>query len=180
MKFEPPASLRLPSRLARWVPQLEAARLCYAIDPHTLAAILDRESRGGNALSPNGPTGTGDKGHGRGLAQVDDRAHPTFIAAKAPDGHPLWQDPTANILFGALVLRTALEHFSWDYPPAICAYNAGISAAAEACRGFDACSGSPERISALDAVTTGGNYVTDTLRRRDLLLQYVPPPPVPA
>ena len=54
----------------------------YQIPPALIAGIGSRESHWGLALSPVGPTGTGDNGHGRGLMQIDDRWHKDFIESE--------------------------------------------------------------------------------------------------
>jgi hypothetical protein len=72
------------------------------VSPLITVGIGQRESRWGAALSPPGPLGTGDYGHGRGLMQIDDRAHPAFIAKGT------WQIPEENIRYGLKVLKSAL------------------------------------------------------------------------
>jgi hypothetical protein len=71
---------RLPLRLAQWAVEIHFAAALYRLDPLVLAAIVERESRGGEALSPPGPAGVGDGGHGRGLMQIDDRWHGLFVS----------------------------------------------------------------------------------------------------
>ncbi len=159
----------LPPRLARWAPQLLAAELCYGVDPWWLAAILDRESLGGEALDPKGPAGFGDKGHGRGLGQIDDRAHPSFVGARFDDQLALWTDPTFNILYAARLLAKNLGALKWDYPAACAAYNAGLSKVKLTLAGLV---DDTKRLEALDSITTG-KYVADVIRRR---ATYLPPP----
>lgn len=142
----------LPSRLAQWAPQI--AKAAIATVPGSvelgqwariLAAVMDRESNGGNALAPKGPAGTGDYGHGRGLMQIDDRTWTDFTSG---DG---WKDPEANIRFGAELLAD-----NWDRalgpPQALAAYNAGPRALAAE---------NPDRF------TTKGNYSSDVLARAE-------------
>lgn len=159
--------LALPIRLVRWRLQFESAAQLCAVDAATLAAICDRESRGGDALSPRGPGGTGDGGRGHGLMQVDSRYHPTFIAAVGPDGAHLWKQPNWNILYGATLLRMNLDRLEQYYPAAIAAYNASL---ARVRRALDSVAmlapEDPWRIKALDSVTTGGNYVSNVLASR--------------
>jgi hypothetical protein len=81
----------MSQQIARWLPIANAIAPLYGLDPLDVAAVYSRES-GGN------PTVIGDKGHGHGLGQIDDRFHPTLIAALLPDGTPLWKRPQANIL----------------------------------------------------------------------------------
>ena len=63
-----------------------------------IAGVGSRESHWGLILNPPEPAGTGDFGHGRGLMQIDDRAHPRFISTGK------WKDPKENILYGCQVL----------------------------------------------------------------------------
>lgn len=159
--------MRLPTRLARWADQLAAAELCYGIDPHLLAAILDRESLGGDALRPPGPAGTGDGGNGHGLGQIDGRYHRTFVAARGPDGVELWKDPAFNILFAAKLLRMNMDTVGQDQAAAVVAYNASMKRVLDVCRRLPP---GPDRVRELDALTTGGNYVSSVLAKRDSFL----------
>jgi hypothetical protein len=162
---------RLPPRLARWSSQLLAAELCYGVDPYTLAAIIDRESFGGELLAPKGAAGKGDNGHGHGLAQIDDRTHGKFLDATFPDGTRLWQDPAFNLLYGARLLWANLRATEGDSLLAITAYNCGLRTARWALANRLKESGEPARIAALDSVTNGGNYLSDVLKRRAKFLE---------
>lgn len=157
--LEPELKTRLPARLVRWADHFLAAAAATGTDPFTLAAICDRESLGGDALSPPGPGGTGDNGNGLGLMQLDKRAHPEVLQ------HP-WQDPHFNITTGAGILREALDALGWDYPAAICAYNSGVGNAKKAKAKLNPSSSLDDKIEAFDAYTTGKNYVKDVLARR--------------
>ena len=129
-----------------------------------MAAIVDRESRGGDALTPPIPLGTGDHGHGKGLAQIDDRSHHRFIVAAFDDGRtPLWTDPTFNILYGARLLSVGFR-VSKSWPVAIASYNAGLLRAMRVQKALSD-SGEIALIASLDRITTGGDYVSDVLRR---------------
>lgn len=161
-------SMTLPDRLARWAPQLVAAELCYGVDPLLLAAIVDRESLGGDALKPKGPTGVGDSGHGRGLGQIDDRSHPSFLAATFDGGPPLWQDAAFNLLYAAKLLRKNLDRFG-DEAAAIAAYNCGPGNVRAALARLPVGASAAERLAAVDKRTANGNYASDVLRRRDAL-----------
>jgi hypothetical protein len=129
-----------------------------------MAAIVDRESRGGDALTPPIPLGTGDGGHGKGLAQIDDRAHHRFTVATFDDARThLWTDPTFNVLYGARLLSTG-HKISKSWPVAIAAYNAGLLKAMRILKArVDP--GEIALIASLDRITTGGDYVSDVLRR---------------
>lgn len=126
------AALEVPGR--QYADLLVAAGERYKVPPTILAAILKRESNNGLALSPPGPVGTGDGGHGRGLMQVDDRSQIQWLAAAN------WRDAATNINKGAEILRGKVRYFqlasagAGDPRPlkgdalwraAVAAYNAG-------------------------------------------------------
>lgn len=160
---------RLPPRLGQWARYFAAAELCFDIDAFTLAAICDRESRGGDALRPRGPTGTGDIGHGRGLMQIDDRHHKSFIQSSSDDGTPLWKQPAFNIMYAARLLAANKAFFDGDEAAAIAAYNAGAGAVQRALGAMN----DTERIKRLDEITTNDNYLSDVIRRRSDFLKEV-------
>ena len=141
-----------PYRIWRWRIELQEASDNTALDISLLAAIMERESRGGDALTPMGPRGTGDGGHGRGLMQIDDRYHQTFCSDIGQ-----WGDSYQNILYGATILRTGIRSLGSD-PKGIAAYNAGVTRVRKS--GFEA-------VPDLDSLTTGRNYVSDVLNKRD-------------
>lgn len=159
----------LPFRLERWRGFFEKAGAFFELDPLLLAAICDRESRGGEALVPTGPGGLGDNGHGHGLMQIDDRSHRAFCCQTYPDGRLVWKDAEANIQQGALILATAMRGFGGDEVKALAAYNAGTRRVHFACAELTAPADPLAILAACDAVTTGGNYASDVLRRRDAL-----------
>lgn len=162
----------LPDKLGRWLPQFISAELCYNIDVPTLAAICERESLGGEALTPKGPTGTGDHGHGHGLMQIDDRSHGGFLSARFWDGVRLWQDPCFNILFAARLLRWNLNATEDDLPLSIAAYNCGLKRARWVlAQRQSLIIDEATRIRALDSATANGDYVTHVLKLRK---QYTP------
>jgi hypothetical protein len=163
----------LPPRLEQWLPQFISATLCFQVDIPTMAAIIDRESLGGDALKPKGPGGYGDGGHGHGLGQIDDRSHGGFLHARFWDGARLWQDPTFNILFAARLLRANLSATGGDMPLSIAAYNCGLKRARwELEQHKGDITDEESRIAVLDSVTANGDYVTDCLRRRR---EFTPP-----
>jgi hypothetical protein len=160
----------LPPRLARFGAELAAAAVRTAPAElgarawaFLLAGVMDRESRGGDVLSPRGPAGTGDVGHGRGLMQIDDRPYhlteddPRYNQKEAARSVVRmdfiesgdWADPVKNIAFGAAHLRFYYDQAD-SLPAAIAAYNAG-----------------PKALTARDpdSVTTGGNYSRDVQAR---------------
>jgi soluble lytic murein transglycosylase-like protein len=156
--------LDLPPRLARWASQFKAAAACFDIDVAIFAAIIDRESLGGDALQPKGPGGVGDKGNGRGLGQIDARYHGSFIQACGPDGIALWRDPTFNLMYAAKLLRMNLGVSGGSYPAAIAAYNASLQSVLRVLRSTPP---GADKTKALDELTTGKNYVSDVLARAE-------------
>ncbi len=147
------------------------------VDPLLLAPVVDRESLFGLALDPKGPKGTGDHGNGLGFGQLDRNAHPlvaSFRLGKPEDWvrdaeqYPfLWTCPGWNLYHAALKLRLNLDAFAGDHLPAIAAYNASIGRVLAALGALPADAPIAVRVKALDAVTTGRDYVSDVLRRRD-------------
>lgn len=175
LKTELSLKLRTVPHLAQWVNELaEVAAsmrspdmaLDFALD---LAAIMDRESLGGDTLIPKGPAGTGDfvkrngklppdgQGWGRGLMQLDYAAHPELMDKTMPDGTPAWENPLKNIKAGALIYHHNLLHFNGDKIKAFAAYNTGIGNVQSSIeKGLDP-----------DTTTAHGNYGKDVLRRRN-------------
>lgn len=168
---------RLPERLAQWACQLFAAEICFGIDPYLLAAIIDRESNGGESkyLDQKGPRGRGDCLHGHGLGQIDDRSHAPFIEATFDDGEFLWADPTFNILYAARLLRKNLNVSLGEITVAIAAYNCGMKRAKRAVEGLTRPLDEKTAVALLDAKTTGKNYVSWVLARRTAFLQDTAP-----
>ena len=74
-----------------------------SLDPHLLVAIAMRESRSGQALSPPGPAGKGDYGHGHGIMQIDDRSFGPWLRANP------WQDSLTNIRKGADIFKVKVK-----------------------------------------------------------------------
>lgn len=157
----------LPPRLAQWAGHIHAAASVYGLDPYLLAAVCDRESLGGEALTPKGPRGVGDEGHGRGLMQIDDRWHKGFIRAEFDDRVPLWTDPFFVFGYAARLLRRLLNRFDQDVGAALCAYNAGEDDAIAVLKLMPPEATSAERIQRFSQRTTQKNYCSDVLRRRD-------------
>lgn len=157
---------RMPPRLSRYALEIWCAAELYRVDPVVLAAILERESLGGDALTPPGPRGTGDGGHGRGLMQIDDRWHGPFVATG------LWREPPFALLYAARLLRQALDALGGEYGPAIGAYNAGTARVRGLLATLPATASVQQRIDVIDQVTTQ-HYVAGVLRIRDELLQQI-------
>lgn len=130
----------------------------YDIPASVIAGIGSRESHWGLALTPPGPHGTGDGGHGRGLMQVDDRWHVAFIQSGK------WADATENIIYGCAVLKNSMNLFTkklgWKMSKqllqaGIAGYNCGPSRALSAYQsGYD-----------IDYYTTGRDYSRNVLER---------------
>jgi soluble lytic murein transglycosylase-like protein len=96
--------------------------------------------------------------------QLDDRSFPSFCAAQA------WQDPAKNIDFAAKLLASLFERFSDAWFPealAVAAYNAGGGAVRRVANRLAESATMTEIVSALDAITTGKDYVSDVLCRRE-------------
>lgn len=148
----------LPSHARHLAEDLLCAARFYGLDPCLLAAVCERESNYGHALDA---AFTGDRGHGRGLMQIDDRAHSQWLA------HNDWRDTEINLAKGAEILRQSLGYFAIrpEVPDAvresagIAAYNAGPGAVLRAVLA--------EKHP--DSVTTGRNYSSDVLRRKALI-----------
>lgn len=146
----------------RYWPLVQAVAADVGLPATLIMGILWRESLFGLALHPVGPTGTGDLGHGRGLMQIDDRAHRTWVSSHD------WADPLVNVRKGAEVLRDARNVFvargysgEQCWRMALAAYNAGTRAVLAAVQaGKDP-----------DLVTTGKDYSKFVLERvKDLEL----------
>lgn len=119
------------------------------LSPYLLAAIIQHESGYGTLLTPKGPGGTGDFGHGHGLMQIDDRTWGDWLASNN------WQDPYTNISKGAEIFRSSLSYFQSKgltgddlTNAAIAGYNANPAAVWSAI----------QKGKSPDAVTTGRNY----------------------
>jgi soluble lytic murein transglycosylase-like protein len=156
-----------PARVQKYQPLATSIGVLTNLDPALLLAVMDRESRCGEALKPPGPTGTGDGGHGRGLMQIDDRSHGPFIASADWRGVALWKLPEFNLLYAAKLLRANLDALSGDVAGALCAYNAGIGTARRVSTSLAPDAPLAERVKAYNAFTANGDYVSDVLARRE-------------
>ena len=154
-----PPPFVLPKRLAAYADAFERASHRYQVGKFIIAAICDRESGGGTFLVPRGPTGTGDKGFGHGLMQIDSRYHKKFIESGK------WADAGENILYGAKLLRENLDYFKGDEFPAIASYNCSRAKVANF---VNMCwPDITARNILIDRLTTGQNYASDVLERAD-------------
>lgn len=132
------------------------------IEERVLAGLIARESRGGFALTPQGPGGTGDEGHGRGLCQIDDRSHASWIATAQ------WWEPDTNIRYavqrvllpdyayfsGLLFLDATAERPVRVLRSTLASYNCGPRLVRQ-CITDDL---------DVDTYTTGGNYSQEVIR----------------
>ncbi len=152
----------IPDRVAQWRPQATAAGSIFGVDPLDLLALVSRESAGDpNAQSPD---------YGLGLMQITARFHPTFCEALGPDQRPLWRHPGWNIMYGAHLFRFNLDAFhGLDVDPripAFASYNASLKHVREKLRALPRPTTDEQAVAVLDPLTTGGDYVSDVLRRR--------------
>jgi soluble lytic murein transglycosylase-like protein len=154
---------------------LVEAGLRHTVDPLLLAAIMDRESRGGEALIPSGPTGTGDHGFGLGLMQIDRRFHADFVAKKSGHGVPLWSIPQWNINYAAGLLADDLHAFGGEEIQAVAAYNAGRARVKQVSLRVPRPYDKAILLAMVDTVTTN-KYAAWVLKRRQDFA--TPPPPL--
>lgn len=150
--------MRLPQRLEPWRALVVPIAAHYKVDPALLLAVVDRETNGKNVI--------GDHGFGIGLGQVDKRSHP-FASCEDDTGKLVALDPWMGLSYSARLLRRLLDTFSGEVAPALAAYNAGAGRVRKALNALPATHTAAERVTACDSVTTGKNYSSDTLRRRD-------------
>lgn len=146
----------IPSTARQYADQILQVAKEQNVDPMLIVALGERESRWGDALTPKGPGGTGDGGHGRGLMQIDDRSHADWLAAND------WTDPLVNIRGGVKIFMAAYNFMKAKglqgeqlMQAAAAAYNAGAGRVWQAV----ATSKSP------DSVTTGGDYGSDVVKK---------------
>jgi hypothetical protein len=90
------------SALARYRNEIETTAHRSGVDAAVIAAIISRESGGGLLLSPAGPGGRGDRGHGHGLMQIDDSFFGEWLAANN------WRTPQQNIQKGVSILLDSI------------------------------------------------------------------------
>ncbi len=110
-----------------------------------IAAVMYRESRFGKALNSKG---TGDKGHGHGLMQIDDRSHKSFLDKGT------WNDPFDNADYGTRILKTNDYIFKGNMFRALAAYNCGIGNVRKAM----------EDKKSAEAYTAHGDYSSKVLK----------------
>jgi hypothetical protein len=150
-------------RLEPYLPDFAEACLLEGEDTALISAICLRETWAGWApgyLPKGSYLGKGDRGHGFGLFQMDDRGPYAYLPRECPEATPFLQARWA-----CHVLRDARKELAKhrDHPlfarAVLAAYNAGSPRVAKALVfGHDP-----------DSVTTGKNYGADVIRRRDRL-----------
>jgi hypothetical protein len=101
-------------------PVIEAAAARHGLDPKLLAAVAAQETGGPGTSS--GRNIVGDRGHGRGLFQIDDRWH-AFAST------PSAMNPAANADYAAGMLQGLMSRYGGNVRAALSAYNAGSPAA---------------------------------------------------
>lgn len=133
----------------------ETSGQVFDVPPALLAAIASRESRCGNVLAADG---TGDRGNGFGIMQVDKRFH--RIAAGGPKSQAHVDQATGILVeFRRAVQR---KHQDWSdanvLKGAAVAYNSGV--------------GNVQTIGGMDLGTTGNDYGSDVIARAQFYLQH--------
>lgn len=159
----------LPARLGQYARELYGVSVLTQVDPLLIAALMDRETLGGTShfLDKSGPGGRGDGGHGHGLIQIDDRFHPSFLAAHDEAGRPLWTLPMFNLLYGiATIFAVDLARFAGSEPAAVAAYNAGWSHVRNALASMTLPGNDADVVALVDPLTSGHDYARDVLARR--------------
>ena len=116
----------------------------------------------------------GDGGHGRGLFQIDDRSHATFLARQGASGPGRKPPVAAAARYAADLLRWNFDHGARSgvrqtdrLKFALSAYNAGAGGAMSGYREGDS-----------DRRTTGGNYGREVLRRHAIFLELLGAAPI--
>lgn len=140
------------ARRSGLAPILTAAARRHGLRPELLLAVASRESHIGQ-MPPLAPDWTGDRGHGRGVLQVDDRWHSEFTSRTRNDDH------LAHADYGAALLARFVRQYGGDVRKGLAAYNSGPGNVNRAIR---------ERRSP-EHYTTGRDYATDTLARAQVI-----------
>lgn len=109
-------------------------------------------------------------GWGRGAMQLDyaDPTNADFLAKKMPDGSWAWQDAGENITAGAAKLEELVRIFHGDEWLAAAGYNAGAAHVQTALLSLSSPANERQRHAVADGLTTGGNYASDVIGRREL------------
>jgi hypothetical protein len=116
-----PAASRLTASGVAFAPEIASAAHRYGLDPDLLAAVAAQETGGPD--SNTGRNVVGDRGHGHGLFQIDDRSHPFAESAAA-------MNPAKNASYAAAMLAGLLKRYGGNLREALSAYNTGSPRAA--------------------------------------------------
>ena len=148
-------------RRARNLP--EFADLPRELDIPFLMALVSRETLwgwSGGYTRKGQSNGLGDRGHGHGFFQIDDRSHRVFLSLRHQtlDGRiiPVWWYPYEQCVYALRIFQSNLKSLNGDFEAATAAYNCGAGNVRHAIR----------RGRRVDAYTTGHNYSRDVFRRR--------------
>jgi hypothetical protein len=119
-------------------------KVCHEEKFHVpvMLAICERESDFGLTLDHNLK---GDRGHGYGHFQIDDRWHKEWLNTHN------WRDPAVSCRYAIKLLRANIRYFDGHLYKAIAAYNCGP--------------GRVPKTGCWDRNTTGRNYSRDVARR---------------
>uniref|UniRef100_UPI001CC961A4 transglycosylase SLT domain-containing protein n=1 Tax=Hyalangium versicolor TaxID=2861190 RepID=UPI001CC961A4 len=109
----------LPSHARQYARAISKAAKASGVDALLLAAVLEQESNFGATLTPPGPAGKGDKGHGHGVGQIDDRTWGAWIASSR------WWDFETNATKAGRILADALKAMGGNVRAGVSAYNGG-------------------------------------------------------
>jgi transglycosylase-like protein with SLT domain len=152
-------NLSIPSVARPYADVIRQVAFEQGIDPFVITALGMRESQWGALLSPRGPSGTGDAGHGRGLMQIDDRTWGAWLDSND------WTDPYTNVTKGALIFLGHLSQaisrgLSGDAATqaAIGAYNRGPGAIGNVAAAVAA---GTDPLIAANIGTHNGDYASD-------------------
>src|SRR5579871_5944608 len=88
------------------------------LDPRLLAAIAAQETGGPSVNS--GANIIGDKGHGFGLFQIDDRWHSDFTSK------PEAMVPAFSADYAAAMMQEFMAKYGYDLAKSLSAYNSGL------------------------------------------------------
>jgi peptidoglycan hydrolase-like protein with peptidoglycan-binding domain len=141
------------ARARGWAPIMSKAEKRHDLPAGLLLAVASRETDMEDIV--------GDKGHGRGLFQIDDRCHAEWLAAHGAPGRATTPRVGDAVEFAASMLESNLAFAMQNGVPsadqlrfACSAYNAGAGGALTGQRSGDC-----------DRKTTGGDYGRDVLER---------------
>jgi hypothetical protein len=189
-----PADIACLRRLrVRWHSICQASADAHNHRVEVMAGILMRETAGGESKylvdesgTPQNPSDdTGDRGHGHGLFQIDDRSFPYFCRTDR------WKDPLENALFAGQVLADKRKYIAQGIVRASAALMTGPELERAAIAAYNCGEGNVLKSwlagEDFDAHTTGRDYSRNVLEYaaayREILDQVATPisasPPIP-